>query len=333
MSVPFRHAYKLEALIAKKTAVILDREYIRLPLWLYDHSGISISTGEREWPYNCQWDSGQVGIIYISLAKAKETFLSAEELTRIEDKGWETLIPARGEDEPKKLIQAATECLYAEVKTYDDYLTGNAWGFAAYGLPAKDGEDGEVIGSNDSYLGDDGWNFRNEDSYMVQEAKEMIDSHIAELEAAEEAKKRSVSTLDELAAITPCPELAMTLFHHIGFDDNSQLGELTRTLADARRDLEKVWRADIPGFLNDEDASSFFTHNINRIMLLAIDCSKEAGESLSSFMSKIPFGGAHDVHEIDRWLCSSIRGGSIGIKFDLLALREIANACRYAVLK
>lgn len=36
-----------------------------LPLWLYDHSGISISCGERTYPYNDPWDSGQVGYIYI----------------------------------------------------------------------------------------------------------------------------------------------------------------------------------------------------------------------------------------------------------------------------
>ena len=41
---------------------ILDSldKYIILPLYLYDHSGITMSTG----PFSCPWDSGQVGWIY-----------------------------------------------------------------------------------------------------------------------------------------------------------------------------------------------------------------------------------------------------------------------------
>jgi len=33
---------------------------IYLPRFLYDHSGITMSTG----PFSCPWDSGQVGFIY-----------------------------------------------------------------------------------------------------------------------------------------------------------------------------------------------------------------------------------------------------------------------------
>ena len=32
-----------------------------LPVYLYDHSGLSVSTA----PFECQWDSGQLGFIYI----------------------------------------------------------------------------------------------------------------------------------------------------------------------------------------------------------------------------------------------------------------------------
>lgn len=48
----------------------LDKYYIILPLFLYDHSGITMNTSG----FNCPWDSGQVGIIYISKKKAKEEF-------------------------------------------------------------------------------------------------------------------------------------------------------------------------------------------------------------------------------------------------------------------
>lgn len=42
------------------------------PLYLYDHSGITISTS----PFSCQWDSGQVGWIYITKDDVKEYGIS-----------------------------------------------------------------------------------------------------------------------------------------------------------------------------------------------------------------------------------------------------------------
>src|SRR4030042_1625044 len=42
----------------KDTAIIL-------PLFLYDHSGITMSTK----PFSCPWDSGQVGYIYVTREK------------------------------------------------------------------------------------------------------------------------------------------------------------------------------------------------------------------------------------------------------------------------
>ena len=39
----------------------VGEDYIALPVYLYDHSGISVSTS----PFNCQWDSGRVGAIYV----------------------------------------------------------------------------------------------------------------------------------------------------------------------------------------------------------------------------------------------------------------------------
>jgi len=47
-----------------------------LPLYLYDHGGISMSTS-RVYPYNDRWDSGQVGFIC-----ATEERLKAEKLTK-----------------------------------------------------------------------------------------------------------------------------------------------------------------------------------------------------------------------------------------------------------
>ena len=76
-----------------------------LPLYLYDHSGITISTGS----FSCPWDSGQIGFIWIEDEKIKSEY----GVKRIS----------------KKLRLKMIEYLENEVKTYDDWLTGNVYGF------------------------------------------------------------------------------------------------------------------------------------------------------------------------------------------------------------
>ena len=46
---------------------------IALPLYLYDHSGISMSTG-RDYPYNDVWDSSRVGYIYITYETIRKEY-------------------------------------------------------------------------------------------------------------------------------------------------------------------------------------------------------------------------------------------------------------------
>ena len=50
-----------------------------LPLYLYDHSGITMSTG----PFSCKWDSGQVGWIYYTQESLDVCGCKAEDMTRI----------------------------------------------------------------------------------------------------------------------------------------------------------------------------------------------------------------------------------------------------------
>lgn len=66
---------------------------VRLPLYMYDHSGIRLSTG----PFPCKWDSGQVGII--------------------------RAIPKPDEGKEHNL----KEVLEAEVRTLDYYISGNVY--------------------------------------------------------------------------------------------------------------------------------------------------------------------------------------------------------------
>lgn len=86
-------------LIKKMGAVVI------LPLYLYDHGGITMSTG----PFDCPWDSGQVGFIYVN----RETLQKEYGVKKVTQKFKEKII----------------EYLISEVKTYDQYLTGDVYEF------------------------------------------------------------------------------------------------------------------------------------------------------------------------------------------------------------
>lgn len=75
------------------------------PLYLYDHSGITISTS----PFGDRWDSGQIGFVFIS----KQTIYKEYNCKRI----------------TKAIRLKAESVLQAEVKTYDKYIIGDAWGY------------------------------------------------------------------------------------------------------------------------------------------------------------------------------------------------------------
>jgi len=115
-----------------------------LPLYLYDHSGITISTT----PFSCRWDSGQIGFIFISKAKLREEFL----VKCISQKHYA--------DAAKNLI--------GEVGTYDQYLRGDIYGFKI-----TDPEGEEI---------DSCWGFFGEES-CLDEAKQNVDYHVKNLTA------------------------------------------------------------------------------------------------------------------------------------------------------
>jgi hypothetical protein len=76
-----------------------------LPLYLYDHSGITMNTTG----FHCPWDSGQVGFIYISKEKMRYEY-SKKRIS-------------------KQLIKRIAGYLRSEVETYDQYLTGDVYGY------------------------------------------------------------------------------------------------------------------------------------------------------------------------------------------------------------
>lgn len=99
--------------ISEMDCVRLSMPYIEvLPIWLYDHSGISISCGTRMGVYADPWDSSGIGYIYISREDAINN-LNANE------KNWREI---------------AYEKLTHDVETYDTYLCGDIWRYDLYVL-------------------------------------------------------------------------------------------------------------------------------------------------------------------------------------------------------
>lgn len=82
-----------------------DPDYISLPIYMYEHSGITLNTGG----FNCPWDSGQIGIIAVSKADIRKEY------------GWKLITKARRE----KILSY----LQGEVNAYSQYLEGDIWGF------------------------------------------------------------------------------------------------------------------------------------------------------------------------------------------------------------
>lgn len=99
----------------KKVAIIR-------PLYLYDHSGLSISTrGFRQYD-SAGWDWGQIGWIYCT-----ERQIEAEYGRNEND------ILSASERHRKKMEQR----LQGEVETYDQYLRGDIYGFIVRKAPCE----------------------------------------------------------------------------------------------------------------------------------------------------------------------------------------------------
>ena len=82
-----------------------ENSCVILPLYFYEHSGITISTS----PFGCTYDSRQLGWVVVSKEKVRKEY----GVKRIN----------------KELIEKVTNILENEVKTYDQYLTGDVYGY------------------------------------------------------------------------------------------------------------------------------------------------------------------------------------------------------------
>lgn len=126
-------------------AILRCSDIITLPLYLYDHSGLTMRCA----PFSCPWDSGQVGFAFMS----KSTILK--------EYGGKILT----QDKRKR----AADLIQAEVATYDSYLRGDCWGFAI------EDQDGDTL--------DSCWGFLGDSDYCEQEAQSIYKDMIEEQKA------------------------------------------------------------------------------------------------------------------------------------------------------
>lgn len=143
--------YLLEDMTVKHCMALMEPYAEWMPLWLYDHGGITMSCGARHYPYNDQWDSGQVGWIVVMKKTIMEEVgteyvLDDEgELIRVEHPHKDA--PSTWEFKTRPLTEEtwrkrAIGIMEAEVKEYDQYLTGEVYGFTLYSAdPAGEGEE------------------------------------------------------------------------------------------------------------------------------------------------------------------------------------------------
>ncbi len=118
------------ALLEKNGPQILNAHYARLPLYLYDHSGITMNTTG----FSCTWDSGPVGFIYCSLKKAQAEFGKVGD-----KKGFEALVEYNGKS---LTLRERTElCLKQEVETYDQFISGEVYWWCVESCEAEEGRD------------------------------------------------------------------------------------------------------------------------------------------------------------------------------------------------
>ena len=105
--------------LEKAILVENGRDAIILPVYMYDHSGVSLSTT----PFSCRWDSGQVGFIVVDRDTVRKEY-GVKRITA----------------EKKALVEYY---LKGEVETYSQYLNGDVYGYEVYSIDEDGNEEFE----------------------------------------------------------------------------------------------------------------------------------------------------------------------------------------------
>lgn len=144
-----RESYRTQGAYYKaindKILDFVKQKFIILPLYLYDHSGITMNTTG----FSCPWDSGQVGWIYVAHDRLMQEF-GIKEIT------------------PETIAKAET-ILRAEVEEYDHYIRGDCYGFRLY-------ENGQEIDSCYGFIGDFEEVKDRIKEYLPENVRELVDN-------------------------------------------------------------------------------------------------------------------------------------------------------------
>lgn len=136
---------------------------VYLPVYMYDHSGITINTTGFGAIDGQRWDWGQIGFIYITFEKIRKEY------------SWKKLTPAR--------IEKIKEYLRCEVKEYDQFLTGDVYGYKVLDSKGNEIDDGSCWGF---------YGHEHKTSGLLEYAQNAID---CEIRSRKEAKTKKLKAL------------------------------------------------------------------------------------------------------------------------------------------
>lgn len=114
------------------------KDCIMLPVYIYDHSGITINTTG----FSCGWDSSRIGTIVVSREKARTEY-GMKRIT-------------------KTNLEKVIKYLEGEIETYDQYLTGDVYGYEI------EDEEGEPL--------DSCWGFYGLE-HVTEEVKQLLEHY------------------------------------------------------------------------------------------------------------------------------------------------------------
>lgn len=129
--------YLLDDLTIRHCMALMEPYAEWLPMFLYDHSGLTISCGARLYPYSDRWDSSAVGWVVALKKTLMDNQIGTESTWR----------------------ERAAEIMKADVEVYDQYLTGEVYGYTLYEADMPENADEpiawEEIHSCWGFYGDD----------------------------------------------------------------------------------------------------------------------------------------------------------------------------------
>ena len=153
-------------------------EIVWLPISMYEHSGISIWLGGKDGHVDACWDCSTIGFAYVEkcMAEKEGVLRSGKSGLYGGYKSWQ---------------EWAYAVMEGEMKTYDQYVTGEVFGY--------------MVEGGDGYCDDSCWGFFGTDQIprMIEEAKSEIDWALEKQAKAHESNKAVlIQHIDELIGET-----------------------------------------------------------------------------------------------------------------------------------